>query len=379
LQETPDDIADIYAAARTKSPDVIKLTTLARTPEEAWPLVQILAKATVPTVVVGLGKPGVMLAVLGKKIGAPWTYAALERGMEAYPGQATVSALNEVYHYPSIARSTRLIGVTGFGEREYNTVSALNAALHHLELPARCLPVGVGSVRLFRKIMEAVKLAGVVVDAAHQETLLEIATEQHATAQTAHLADVLLHKDDTWSAYHTVSQAAARALTKLLQPRYGDEPLKERMMLVVGVNTLARAVATELQRRGASLILASRLRKAGLQTAQALGCRFVQFEALYTTLHDVLVVCDEEKEDAAGRSLGPGIHAGYLRPGMAVMDLTANFRKSDLLKEAQSRDALIVDPRDILLHQLELQARLLTGKPVPREVLAVAVPEVDDE
>src|SRR5262249_5145528 len=60
LQETPADIADIYAEAQTKKPDVIKLTTLARTPEEAWPLVQLLAKPPVPTVVVGLGKPGVM-------------------------------------------------------------------------------------------------------------------------------------------------------------------------------------------------------------------------------------------------------------------------------------------------------------------------------
>src|SRR3984893_11236712 len=43
FQETPADIADIYAQAQSKSPDVIKLVTLARTPEEAWPLVQILA------------------------------------------------------------------------------------------------------------------------------------------------------------------------------------------------------------------------------------------------------------------------------------------------------------------------------------------------
>src|SRR5262249_41848767 len=52
LAETPADIAAIYAQAQTKNPDVIKLTTLARTPEEAWPLVQILAKPAVPTVVV---------------------------------------------------------------------------------------------------------------------------------------------------------------------------------------------------------------------------------------------------------------------------------------------------------------------------------------
>src|SRR5262245_12483501 len=112
LSETPTDILEIYDEARAKSPDVIKLVTLARTPEEAWPLVQILAKTSVPTVVVGLGKPGIMLSLLGKKIGAPWIYAALERGMEAYPGQATAGDLNAVYRADSIDKGTRFVGVT---------------------------------------------------------------------------------------------------------------------------------------------------------------------------------------------------------------------------------------------------------------------------
>src|SRR5438445_1280518 len=100
--ETPPDIANVYAEAQTKHPDVIKLVTLARTPEEAWPLLQILAKAVVPTVVVGLGKPGIMLSVLGQKFGAPWIYAALERGLEAYPGQPTVEDLHDIYRLQDI-------------------------------------------------------------------------------------------------------------------------------------------------------------------------------------------------------------------------------------------------------------------------------------
>src|SRR6185503_15622305 len=110
----PPDIAKIYDEAQKKNPDIIKLTTLARTVEEAWPLVQILAKQREPTVMVGLGRPGVLLNVLGKKLGAPWTYAALEKGMEAYPGQPTARDLDGVYHYHDITRTTRLIGVTGF-------------------------------------------------------------------------------------------------------------------------------------------------------------------------------------------------------------------------------------------------------------------------
>jgi len=121
-RETPPDILDIYAEAKTKHPDLIKIVTLARTPEEAWPLLQILAKPALPTVVVGLGKPGVMLSVLGKKIGSPWMFAALGKGMETYPGQPTVRELNGIYHYPAISRLTRLIGVTGFGPLKVLTI-----------------------------------------------------------------------------------------------------------------------------------------------------------------------------------------------------------------------------------------------------------------
>src|SRR5205807_8169330 len=129
------NIAEIYAEALTKSPDVVKLVTVAPTPEEAWPLMQILSKATVPTVVVGLGKPGLMLTVLGRKIGAPWTYAALERGMEAYPEQPTVHDLETIYHYRAIERSTRLVGVTGSDMTATAFIAALNAAFAHLEVP----------------------------------------------------------------------------------------------------------------------------------------------------------------------------------------------------------------------------------------------------
>src|SRR5262249_45073885 len=129
LTTTPTDLADIYNDMQAKKPDVIKLMTRARTPEEAWPLVQILAKPALPTVAVGLGRPGLMLTVLGKKMESPWTYAALERGMEAYPEQPTVHDLETIYHYRSIERGTRLVGVTGSTEQATATIAGLNAAL----------------------------------------------------------------------------------------------------------------------------------------------------------------------------------------------------------------------------------------------------------
>jgi 3-dehydroquinate dehydratase/shikimate dehydrogenase len=377
--ETPANIAEIYAEAQTKKPDVIKLTTLARTPEEAWPLVQILARPPVPTVVVGLGSPGVMLSVLGAKIGAPWTYAALERGMEAHPGQPTVADLVDVYQYRAINKSTRLIGVTGFGERERATAAALNAAFAHLELPARCLPLGLGSVRLFRKIIEAVKLAGAVIDAENRSAILEMATDLSPAAQRSGSADLLLYKDNRWHAHDTQLSATVSALEAAVASRSGaDKGLRGRITLIAGAGDMARHLGRELKERGCMLVIASHDKEAAHRVAVELECRYIQFEALYSTNHDVLVICDGEK--AAGTRGGDdSVHPGYLKRGMTVLDARSALGKSHLVREAEVRGCAVVAARQLWLEQVALQARLLTSKEVPLEVLSKAAPWLMDE
>jgi 3-dehydroquinate dehydratase/shikimate dehydrogenase len=391
FSETPPDIAEIYAEAQTKQPDVIKLVTLARTPEEAWPLVQVLGKPAVPTVVVGVGRPGVMLTLLGKKIGSPWTYAAMGKGMETYPGQPTVRELHEVYDYPTIGRSTRFVGVTGFGPREYATVALLNAALAHHGLATRCLPMGVGNSGLFRKVMDAVHLAGVVVDAAHQAPFLEIATELESQAEQDRAIDLLLpvtpaaaaegDRRKGWRGWNTFTPAALAALEAGVRGSgSAGEPLRGRMIMIVGANAIARALAAAIQRRGGLITIASHDRNAAKQLAQDLQCRYVQFEALYTAPHDILVGCDDETTPAkAGKPAASPLHTGYLRPGMTVMDLTGAGGMTALLRGAETQGANVIAPNGLLFQQILAQVQMLTGQETPLAVLEQCWKNVMDE
>jgi shikimate 5-dehydrogenase len=140
--------------------------------------------------------------------------------------------------------------------------------------------------------------------------------------------------------------------------------------MVVGVNATARTVATDIKNRRGIVIIASHQRDKAHVLAQALESRHVQFEALYTTMHEILIVCDEEREHGKSkpRSGESSIHAGYLHPGMTVMDLTA-ANQSPLLREAQARGCHVVSPRHVLREQLAAQLHQLTGSQVPAEVL----------
>ena len=133
-----------------------------------------------------------------------------------------------------------------------------------------------------------------------------------------------------------------------------------------------------MQRQGGNAIIATNDKKGGLAVAAAVGCRYIPFEAMYATLHDVLIVCDEEIDAKTGKG---GIHAGYLKEGMIVMDLTAGARRTELLRHAESHCCDIVTPIDLILDLLEMQAKALTGQLVPREVLRAAIPQrfLDEE
>jgi 3-dehydroquinate dehydratase/shikimate dehydrogenase len=372
FEKTPGDIADIYADAQTKNADVIKLVTLARTPEESWPLVQILARPALPTVVVGLGRPGMMLTILGQKIGAPWAYAALERGMEVYPGQPTVHDLENVYHFGEIGRNTKLVGVTGFTQLEPVIIAGLNAGLAALGSSTRCLPLQVGGLQMFRWVINAVRLRSVVVDEHQRETLKDVATELEPDAKETEMVDLLVSEDKKWHGYNLLGKAAVAALEATIRAANQEEkPLQGRQVMIVGTNATARTLARMMKQRGAVPIIASRDKDAAVNLAVAVEGRHIQFEALYSTMHDVLVVCSEEKlpSKSKARSGDAGIHAGFLKPGMTVMDLTMMPYKSPLLRSAKDRGCRTVSPRRVLLEHLAMQLRLITGKEAPRDAL----------
>jgi 3-dehydroquinate dehydratase/shikimate dehydrogenase len=365
LVEVPDKLSEIYQQALTKSPDVIKLVVPARSPEEVWPVVQILARPAAPTVVVGVGKPGIMLALLARKVGAPWVYAALERGMEAYYEQFTIHDLESVYHYRSIDRHTPFVAVTGFSELQSITVATLNAALARLGQPDRCLPLEIGNSTLFRKVLDAVKAKGAVIDAEHQSAVRDAVSELKPSASQAEAVDFMTHHGGKWQGHHVLSRAVLAALEETLRAgkaagsaKPEDGPLHGRVVMFVGARGLTRVLAAGAKRSGAIPVIASRDRQAGQALAQAIGCRFVLEEAVYTTLHDVLVRCDDTT-----------LHPGFLKPGMTVVDLTALPRASSLLVEARERGCQVVSPEQLFVELVSRYLRAIVGEIVPREFL----------
>jgi shikimate 5-dehydrogenase len=102
--------------------------------------------------------------------------------------------------------------------------------------------------------------------------------------------------------------------------------------------------------------------------SQIFGGRQLPWEAIYQTMHDVLVVSrdgpkpDEEEEELP-------VHPGYLRNTMYVLDATSVGQTSPFQREAKSRGCGVVHPGRFLLEQVRSHVRRVSGQEIDAQVL----------
>lgn len=368
------DIDSIFDEAANLNADVVKFTWPTPTLDDAWPLLAAVSqKRRLPIVGMGLGRPELTFSLLGLKFGSPWIYAALEKGMEAHPGQATVFELDEVYHHREIDKKTAFVAVAGFGASQTATIRVLNTAFQQLDMAVRCLPVQPGDVKSLKKMLDALKIKAILVKGPLGRDLVPLADTVDKHDQQSAYLDLLLKKDDGWHGYNTLWRSALKALeAKVGDGAAGSKPLERRNVLVLGNGGVARSLAYAVGQRKGLVSVCGPDDADAKQTAAQLGCRYVPYQNLYDTLTDAIIIGDRDL--VAGQKQG-NINPSLFKGKEYVADASDPPVENSLYVEATSRGSKCVSPKVIFQEQLKAQFKALTGKDLPDSALAAAFPE----
>ncbi len=361
------DIDSIFDEAANANADIVKFTWPTPTLDDAWPLlVAVSSKRRLPIVGMGLGRADLTFSLLGQKYGSPWVYAALEQGLEAFPGQATVFELDETYACREIDKSTVFIAIAGFGETQSITTRILNAAFKQIGANVRCLPIELGDVKMLKKMLDVLKVKAILVSEGNGQRILPLAEhiDQH-DAQSEYI-DLLLRLDDGWHGYNTLWRSGLKVLEGSLG---GDtkRPLERQNVLVLGNGGMAQSMVYGVAHRKGMVSICGPKDKESQKIASTNECRMVPYAKLYETLADVIVIAD--------RTLECGQHAGNVnpsvfRPGQVVLDVSDPPREHPLFVEARERACRVVDPQAVYVDQLNAQFKAITSKEIPPEAFA---------
>jgi 3-dehydroquinate dehydratase/shikimate dehydrogenase len=361
----PADIDAIFEEAAAVKADAIKFAWPMPTFEAAWPLIKLLAqKRSLPVVGLGIGRAALTLALIGKMLDAPWSYAALEKGLESVPGQPSVSDLKEIYAWDDVGPRTRFVALVGPVDRQTEALARLlNAGFRKIDDRHRCLPLPVHSFDQLLKRLEALKIQCLLIAPEFAGEAAKNANRREGSAEPTGYADLLLRQPEGWTAYNTLWRRALAAAEERLPRKSPDEhPLARRNVLVVGSGGMAPALIYGIQKHSGIVSITGPDDKGARELAQKFNVRHVPFHALYDTLADVVVIAD------AGIKMGhqkTEINAGYFRSTMLVMDLSGMPYDTALLEEVRQRGCRVVEPRGAFREWAAAQFESITGKKFP--------------
>ncbi|GIX04406.1 MAG: hypothetical protein KatS3mg114_0275 [Planctomycetaceae bacterium] len=363
------DIEQMFDEAVAVKADVIKCTWPTQTLEAAWPLLAVVSqKRSLPVVGLGLGRCGLTFSLLGRKYGSPWIYAALEKGMEAFPGQPTVGELDEIYRWRHVDHKTRFIGMLGFNETTTALARVLNAGFDCLQLNTRCLPFEFQSTQQLAKMLEILKVPAVIATPGAVRRLMPLAQQADDVAQQAQASDLLVRQPSGWFAYNILWKVALKALEdKLGRKTAEDRPLDRRNVMILGSDGLAASMAAGVKRRKGLVSLCSGDEASAQKLAASLELRFIPLAKLYDTLADV-VILTVSNLDYHGKKTP--INPALLRHGMGYLDVTEPPAESALTSEARGRGCRVVEPAEFFVDYARALFKSLVGQDLPEQAFA---------
>jgi len=366
------NIEEAFDEATRCHADVVKFTWPTETLEAAWPLLaSVSRKRLIPVVGLGLGRSGLTFSLLSRKYGSPWVYAALEKGMEAFPGQPTVGELDDVYRWRGVDSKTRFIGITSADPSEKIVSKILNTVFDKLGLNMRCLPLDFQSLQQVSKMFDVLKIPAIIATPSMYRRIRELASNDGDSLTALGMADLVIKQSHGWEAYNLIWKASLRALEeKIGHQTPGDRPLNRKNTLIIGADDMAISIASGIKQRSGSVSLTSGDDTESQKIAQAAEIRFVPQASMYDTLSDVIVITSPNLNH--GSRITP-INPSIFRKGMTVMDLSNLPFESPLIEEARLRGCKVIEPTDVFTTYISTMCKSLTGQQISNEAIAEAL------
>lgn len=377
FRETPADLDAIIAQAREANPDVIKFAAVAKSVGDASRILDAAARSseTVPTIGIAMGPLGVFTRVLGRKFGAPFTYAGFNPERVFAPGMLQFDELKRDYEYDRIDSRSEVYAVIGDPIAHSLSPAIHNAAFRKLGLNKVYVPLLIPSGKLKESLDELswLDLKGLSVTIPHKEAILPLLKAVDGAVDRLKACNTVVIKDKVWTGHNTDYHAAMSILEEAYGGSMKDEisVLMDKQVVIIGAGGVARTIAYGLSRRGAGVALTNRDDERSAQVAAEVGCRHISWAARASTTCDVMI-------NGTPVGMHPNVDDSPLppaafRPGMVAFDTVYHPENTMFLKIARERECKTLSGVDMFVRQAALQFRHFTGREAPTDLMREVV------
>ncbi len=136
----PADFGAQHAELVASGAEIVKLVGMAQRLVDVAPVLDVLERATAPTVAIAMGDYGLLTRILAPRFfpGAWLTYAAAAEGQAVAPGQIAIETLRQRYQAQRLTSRTRVVGY--WAQTAHDPPPASAAESEGVWVPCLCAP-----------------------------------------------------------------------------------------------------------------------------------------------------------------------------------------------------------------------------------------------
>ncbi len=373
MEETPEDLDAIRNEILEKcDPDIVKIAVTPKSIDDVFRLIDFMKRANsnhpkVRTLALSMTEFGFFTRVLGKKFGAPYTYASFSKKRLMAPGLPFYRELRDDYRYDEINKETEVYGVVADPIEHSLSPTIHNRSYAEQGMNCVYLPFRVKKEELDSFITQAVpvlNLKGLSVTIPHKVEIIKKLTQLDPAVESIGACNTVVLDGGNLNGYNTDYLAAILSIETAMAgkpPKRGEpSPLAGLSALVLGAGGAGKALAYGLHERGARVIIAARNVEEAQRVASWVGCEFCSWEERTGYVVQVLANCTSV-------GMFPNVDdtpmdLQYLRSGMTVFDCVYNPETTYLLRMARDKGCKVVSGIEMFVGQACLQFKLFTGQ-----------------
>jgi len=265
---------------------------------------------------------------------------------------------------------TKLIGFFGSTYRTSKMYAIYNAAMEALGLNYLYVPFVVNDLAKAVEGMRHLGIAAAGITIPYKISIIPYLDELDAEAKQVGAVAVVVNQNGKLIGGTTDGKGALKALQE-------KTAVVGKQVVLIGAGGAARAIAFSIHQAGGQLTVLNRAEELDMaeSLAKDLGCPYGDFSRLETSVAQADIVIHTTPVGMANTPLADKtlLPAQLLRPGMTVMDIVTNPRKTKLLQEAKQQGCQVVYGDRMLLWQGVYKFKLYTGVEPPVEVMEQAM------
>ena len=311
---------------------------------------------------IGMGELGELTRVCASEMGIGFTYASLERGKEAAPGQVDIQTMKR------LSGEHIVTGIVGNPLSHTLSPAMHNAAFATLGIPGRyvVLPTMEHELETLLQVAVELRLRGFNVTIPHKQSILPLLDRLDPSAERIGAVNTVLIEDGHFIGHNTDVYGATMAL------RSAGVEGKGLKALVIGAGGASRAVVSALSDMGTKIFICNRTKeKAESLTRSFKNARSIEIDDAHKDEFDIVVNCTPLGMLGFPDELPIGTEV--FRSGQIVMDTIYNPPKTRFLAEAERKGAVTINGEGMLVHQGLKAFEIFTAKQASYEVMLNAL------